>query len=204
VHTEIEEMLNTLRSVLQSAHCIDPEEERRRIQERMSKTMGIVRDLEIIQNAIYENEAMQKEHAGAGINHPGELSVFLKNEDLLITERALLESARILLSRFKTPPDHPIPTCPSGDKVGYTQGRGSFIIGDLADIVQETGSSVCIAECWPDPSLNHVILEVWYNDLGKIHTKWVDVRPLPTTEDWFETVWSDFQKGTYFHEGERE
>jgi len=204
VHTEIEDMLNTLRSVLQSAHCIDPEEERRRIQERMSKTMGIVRNLEANQNAINENEAMQKEHAGAGINHSGELSVFLKNEDLLITERALLESARILLSRFKTPPDHPITPCPPADQVGYTQGRGSFIIGDLADIVQETGSSVCIARCWPDTSLNHVILEVWYNDLGKIHTKWVDVRPLPTTEDWFETVWSDFQKGTYFHEGERE
>ncbi|MCP4757530.1 MAG: FAD-binding protein [Proteobacteria bacterium] len=161
---------------------VDPVEERKTIQQRMSTAMGIVRNLDTVETALEENERMLETHNNAGIPDKALLPCFLKNEDLLLTERAFLESARRTLQVLKG-------------------GRGSYLIGELQDFlsptenkVQKAGESVTI----PDDSLNNRIVEFSFDSTGKGRTNLAKVRPIPTEDNWFEKVWAEYRDGKHF------
>jgi len=43
-----------------------------------------------------------------------------------------------------------------------------------------------------------MVIETWLDGKGRAHSEFVPVRPVPVTDDWFETVWTRFKKGEVF------
>jgi len=42
------------------------------------------------------------------------------------------------------------------------------------------------------------VLEVRYRAAGHVEKTWVDVRPIPETDGWFERVWTEYRTGKTF------
>ena len=45
-----------------------------------------------------------------------------------------------------------------------------------------------------DTFVNKKILEIYLDDDFNIQKNWVDVRPIPDEDTWFENVWNKFMK----------
>jgi len=45
----------------------------------------------------------------------------------------------------------------------------------------------------PDDFVSRKILEISLDEKGKVRKEWVDIRPIPSADAWFETVWDDFR-----------
>jgi len=75
------------------------------------------------------------------------------------------------------------------------QSRGSYLVPDTAGTPPHPG----LGERWafvlagPDDPTEKAILEVRLDPRGRVHKKWVPVRPVPSADGWFETVWDDFR-----------
>jgi succinate dehydrogenase/fumarate reductase flavoprotein subunit len=103
--------------------------------------------------------------------------------DLALTHAVYLEAIREYLDR--------------GGK-----SRGSYLVPD------ESGRLPCpgLAERWrfsldsPDDFVSGKILEIGLDDSGRVRKEWVDVRPMPSAESWFENVWNDFLKDRIIRE----
>lgn len=80
------------------------------------------------------------------------------------------------------------------DKGG--KSRGSYLVPDPSG----RKSHPLLGERWAfslaDPSdfVSTHILEVRLDRRGRVHKRWVPVRPVPAAGGWFETVWNDFMK----------
>ena len=46
----------------------------------------------------------------------------------------------------------------------------------------------------PSDFVNNNVLEVRLDGKGRVRKEWVRIRPVPTAEGWFETVWNDFME----------
>jgi succinate dehydrogenase/fumarate reductase flavoprotein subunit len=74
------------------------------------------------------------------------------------------------------------------------KSRGSYLVLDPRGIKPAPG----LDDSWkfslnpPESDLNRRILEVCTDRALRIRKKWVDVRPIPRSEGWFENVWSAF------------
>ncbi|MBU1339678.1 MAG: oxidoreductase, partial [Acidobacteria bacterium] len=74
--------------------------------------------------------------------------------------------------------------------------RGSFMVFD------GEGEKPCpqLDESWRftlQDSKNFTakkVLEIGLGENGTIEKEWVDVRPIPQEENWFETVWNAYRK----------
>jgi succinate dehydrogenase/fumarate reductase flavoprotein subunit len=49
-----------------------------------------------------------------------------------------------------------------------------------------------------DRSYRHRVLETWLSTDGKVHNRWVDRRPIPVPDSWFETTWARFREGDIY------
>jgi len=175
----VKEKLAYINSLHDAAEQIDPVQERNEIQQRMSSVLGIIRSPDAVEQALKQNGRMLKEHREKGVDKKFRVSFFLKNEDFLITEQAFLESASCLLKRIKG-------------------GRGSFLIGAIADFLPAPGRITFEGKEIPDESLNHMLLEFHHDRAGRSHTRFREVRALPEEEYWFEKVWSDYREGKQY------
>ena len=45
-----------------------------------------------------------------------------------------------------------------------------------------------------DAFVNKKILEVSLEENGNVKKRWVDVRPIPEEDAWFENVWNEYMK----------
>ena len=50
----------------------------------------------------------------------------------------------------------------------------------------------------PGAFVDSHVLEVSVDDDLTLRTAWVDIRPIPEDDGWFETVWKAFRNGTVF------
>ena len=95
--------------------------------------------------------------------------------DLALTHAVYLEAIREYLDR--------------GGK-----SRGSYVVPD------ESGPLPCpgLERRWaftltaPADFVSGKILEIGLAGADRVTTSWVDVRPIPSADSWFETVWNDF------------
>jgi len=44
----------------------------------------------------------------------------------------------------------------------------------------------------PGAFVDQHVLELWLDDATNVHQRWVDIRPLPDDDGWFEAVWNEF------------
>jgi succinate dehydrogenase/fumarate reductase flavoprotein subunit len=179
-----DEILEVLEGAIKSGQRINPLDERLKIQKRASATLGIIRSLAGTRKAMAENIKQLQKHILSGVKDRSEIRAWLKNIDLLITERAMLNASGKLLESLK-------------------QSRGSFIYQKKANMdlrhfgyVLAGGDSKGRAR--NDKALTDMVIETWIDKEGNAHSKFVPVRPLPKPDDWFEAVWARFMKGEVF------
>lgn len=76
------------------------------------------------------------------------------------------------------------------------RSRGSYIVLDPAGDLPCPGLGdewrFSLAE--PGDPADLRILEIGLDGEGKVVKSWVDARPIPPSEDWFETIWADFRE----------
>jgi succinate dehydrogenase/fumarate reductase flavoprotein subunit len=112
---------------------------------------------------------------------PAELPAAFKTLDLALTHVLYLEAIREYI-----------------EKGGAS--RGSYLVLDPAGDPPGPG----LPADWkyklarPDDFAGRKILEMSLDEAGRVRKEWVDIRPLPPDEGWFETVWGDFRNGRIF------
>jgi hypothetical protein len=181
--TALERLVRIYSGLSSRPNRIDPDKERDRIQRRMSRVMGIVRNVEDVVHALEENREMIDAHRSGGLSGREELLTFVKNEDLLISERACLASAKFLLGAL------------SG-------ARGSFLVGrrDMVEGLTKHRAGTRSPDVVPDESMNDRVLEcVLDGDLSP-HVRLVGVRPIPNETAPFERTWAAYRDGAFYHD----
>jgi hypothetical protein len=112
-----------------------------------------------------------------GISSAEKLTEAFKNLDLCLTHALYLEAIGEYL-----------------EKGG--QSRGSYLV------LNPEGNTPCdsLGDEWkfllndPDSFVNQKILEVSLDSGGNILKQWVDIRPIPQEDNWFENVWNQYLK----------
>ncbi len=97
------------------------------------------------------------------------------------------------------------------EAIGAYLGAGGGSRGGV--MVLDAGGEPCGAgldQSWnhrpedPDSDTTRKILEVSFETPAAVKTKWVDIRPIPDSDGWFEQVWADFRAGDVFSQLEEE
>ncbi len=179
-----DEIFAVSEGAVKSGRRLNPLDERLKIQKRASATLGITRCIAGTRKAMAENMKQLRKHLSSGAADCPELRAWLKNIDLLITERAMLDASGKLLESLK-------------------QSRGSFICRKNSDMDLLHTGYIRAAEnsrggLRDSKVLTDMVIETWIDKKGNAHSEFVPVRPLPRPDDWFETVWAKYVKGEVF------
>lgn len=165
-------------------HLIDPQRERdvlledarRDLQQRMTAHGAHIRDPETIGSAVSQAwELYSRLRRDMKVSSPDKLPEAFRNLDLCLTHAFYLEAIGEYL-----------------DKGG--QSRGSYLIKNPG------GKIPCpeVGEDWKfllndqNALVNKKILEMTWDMRGKALKKWVDIKPIPQEESWFENVWNRY------------
>ncbi len=150
-----------------------------KLQRRMSEHGGVIRNPESIDRAINEAIEQKKNIDSIRIKSAGELPSLFKLKDLWMTHLLYLEAVSEYMKKGG-------------------QSRGSFIVLD------SSGKKPCISleDHWKfkmneeNSYTDTRILEIALNNYDlSIKKEWVDVRPVPDDELWFEKTWKEFREG---------
>jgi len=156
------------------------------IQERMSSCGAAIRDPEKIGPAVDAAWALySKLKSELKVPLAKDLPAALKNLDLCLTHALYLEAICEYLRR--------------GGK-----SRGSYLVLDKAGVkpCAELGEEWRFALNSRPAFVDQKILEVSLEGPGRAVKKWVNIRPIPREDSWFENVWEDFRKGRIIREEE--
>jgi len=155
--------------------------ERDEFQSRMTRAGAHIRSLEELPQAIEEAWAQfgRLEDTGCLYGTPAELTEALRNRQLCFAHAVYLEAILFALQ--------------SG--VG---SRGSCIVLDPAGerVHDKLGEEWRIA--LEDERFRERVLETVAAPDGKVESAWVDRRPIPVADAWFETAWASFRSGEIF------
>lgn len=155
---------------------------REEIQARMSAWGAAIRRPDKVRAAVPKAWELYKQLLNEmRVRSPLELPDAFRNLDLCLTHALYLESIAEYIDRGG-------------------QSRGSFVV------LNEKGEEPCpgLGDEWRfslnslDSFVDKKILEVTFLGKQKIRKQWVDVRPIPEEEGWFERVWEDYRKGKTF------
>jgi len=151
---------------------------REEIQERMSACGAPIRTPEKVKKAVKEawdlDSRLKKE---SKVSSAKELPAAFKNLDLCLTHAMYLEAIKEYLEK--------------GGK-----SRGSYIV------MNPDGEKPCeaLGDEWKfslnqeDAFVNQKILQIYLDEEAKVKKQWVDIRPIPQEEAWFENVWNAYLK----------
>jgi succinate dehydrogenase/fumarate reductase flavoprotein subunit len=157
--------------------------DREALQQRMTRAGAHIRCREELQTAIGEawQQVARIEKEGCACPAPGELSEALKNRYLCLAHAVYLEAVAFCLQ--------------SG--VG---SRGSAIVLDPqgAKVHDRLDYRWRIAP--EDKSFQEKVQETVLRN-GVVENRWVDRRPIPQSDVWFETAWARFRDGEIYDIG---
>jgi succinate dehydrogenase/fumarate reductase flavoprotein subunit len=150
---------------------------REEIQERMSSYGAHIRDpLKIKVSLAAAWNLYDRLRNEVKISSVKQLPEAFKNIDLALTHALYLEAIGEYLERGG-------------------QSRGSYLVLD------PDGEKPCdeLGEEWKfflnreDAFVNKKILEIFLDDEGNVQKRWVDIKPIPQQDTWFETIWNRFR-----------
>jgi len=147
------------------------------IQDRMSVCAAIIRDpIRIGEEVKAAWRLLEESRQQLAVSSASELPSAFRALDLCLTHVVYLESLREYLAR-------------GGGS------RGSFLVLDrrgqaVHDRLGDSWRFIMADRMPPEASR---ILEIRLEDGGHVRTEWVDPRPIPRAEGWFETVWDDYR-----------
>jgi len=151
---------------------------REEIQERMSACAAPVRTPEKVKEAIKEAWSLYSRlRKEIKVSSAKELPAAFKNLDLCLTHALYLEAIGEYLEK--------------GGK-----SRGSYLVMD------PEGEKPCeaLGDEWKfslnqeDAFVNQKILQICLDEDAKVKKQWVDIRPIPQEEAWFENIWNAYLK----------
>jgi len=190
VRTQVEETVHLAGTML-NPKFIDRsyiDRTRREIQERMSACGAIVRSPLKVDAAAAEAWGFyRKLKSEMRVRSAGHLPEAFKNIDLCLTHALYLEAIAEYLKK--------------GGK-----SRGSYLVLDPA------GAEPCpgLGKEWrfsmnkEKSFVDQRILEISLDEKGTVNRKWVNIRPIPRAEGWFENVWKDYREDRIVREEEAE
>jgi succinate dehydrogenase/fumarate reductase flavoprotein subunit len=153
------------------------EKARRELRERMSRHGAHIRDPKTINREAAKAWAqLARLKKSLRVKSAADLADGFKTIDLCLTHAVYLEAIKEYLAQGGA-------------------SRGSYLVLDPA------GAPPCpgLGDGWnfslaePESFVARKIMEIALDGKGKVRTEWVDVRPIPPDEAWFETVWDDFR-----------
>ena len=151
---------------------------REEIQERMSACGAHIRSPEKVKQAIEEAwQLYSRMQKGLKVSSAAELPDAFKSLDLCLTHALYLEAVGEYLEK--------------GGK-----SRGSYLVLD------PDGDKPCdeLGDEWrfdlnqEDAHVNQKILEIHLDEKSRVKKQWVDIRPVPQEDTWFESVWNQYMK----------
>jgi len=147
----------------------------REIQERMSAYAAHIRLAEGIEGAAAAAWKLVRRLPGElAVASPADLPGAFRAADLALTHAVYLEAVREYLAKGG-------------------QSRGSALVLTPSGRNSTVGDEWRFARNEPGAWVDQRILEVAVADDGGVVKRWVDIRPLPDENEWFEAVWSDFR-----------
>jgi succinate dehydrogenase/fumarate reductase flavoprotein subunit len=148
------------------------------IQERMSRCGAHIRNPGEVGQAISEAwELYGKLRKEMAVDSASQLPDAFKTLDMCLTHAVYLEAIEEYLAKGG-------------------QSRGSYLVMDPG------GMKPCdaLGDDWrfglteDDALVSQKILEIWLDENWEMQKRWVDVRPIPREEQWFETLWKEFRE----------
>jgi succinate dehydrogenase/fumarate reductase flavoprotein subunit len=148
---------------------------RRQLQERMTNFGAHIRDKAKIAAALAGARRQLAEWEQCGVGEAADLPYALKNRDAMISQIVYLAAMLEYLEKGGVSRGSYMILGKNGELPGPGLGEEyRFIIGD--DLLKE---KICEATLQPD---------------GGVKFNWIDRRPLPEEEGWFENIWGDFRE----------
>jgi hypothetical protein len=148
------------------------------VQERITRFGAHIRSPSDIKRAVDDAWALHHKLIEEGrVKNKKDLPQLFKILDLCLTHAVYLEAIQEYI-----------------DKGG--KSRGSFLV------LESVGEKPCkeMNDDWrfilaEEPTYTHKkILEIMLDDKMRVQKQWVDVRPIPQEERWFEEVWKEFRE----------
>ncbi len=146
------------------------------VRRTMSACAAHIRDRERIARAVGRAwELNERLHADLGIASPDQLPAAFHARDLCLTHAVYLEAIDEYLLRGGS-------------------SRGSCLVLDPDGEIPcpGLGRAWAFRQAGPDEFVSRKILELSLDIHGGVERQWVDIRPVPCDDLWFESVWRDF------------
>lgn len=149
---------------------------RAELQERMTAKGAHIRELGRVSAALADARAQLARWDACGVPDPADLPYALKNRDAVITQIAYLAAMEAHLqqggvsrgSYMVIHPDGQLPCAGLGDEF-------RFILGD-------------------DPLKEQVCEVTYHADDVSVTCEWVERRPIPADDGWYENIWADYRE----------
>lgn len=176
------------------------EESRRWLQARVMDAAGFLRRPSALARALEEIPAAARRAARAGqrLEKPSDWLGALENEHLLLSARALLETAAYLRESRAGSRGGALWIDESADAAGPVESAGSAS-GDGFVSREAATPEGCLRFSAPRESAREEIVTVAYDAAADAMRASVErPRPLPDGGAWFESVWADYRAGRVF------
>jgi succinate dehydrogenase/fumarate reductase flavoprotein subunit len=165
---------------------LDPETAAGEIRERMSAVAAHVRAPDRVAQAVGAAWALRKRlETDLGIASLDQLPAAFRAVDLCLTHAVYLEAIDEYLKRE-----------------GGSRGSALVLAPRGVRPCEKLDDQWRFRPAMPDDFTAHKILEIGLAAGGTVEKRWVDIRPIPDEDGWFETVWRDFVKGRIVGEEE--
>lgn len=169
--------LDVARRICGGGGGVRPEAVIDEVQGRMSASAGIVRKAGRVRQAVDDAWRLHaRALADLRVDGAQGLPAAFAARDACLTHAVYLEALREYLDRGGA-------------------SRGSFLVldEDAEHVIVELERTWRFGLTGPEAFVSRKILEVWVNEAGGVEKRWVDVRPIPAVEGWFENVWRDYR-----------
>ncbi len=179
------EALDSINKWLEECESADVswQEQRQEFQQRMTRAGAHIRSVEELDKAVQESwdQWQRLNDKGCSCPNPTARREALRNRQLCFAHCVYLEAVRSALQ----------------DGVG---SRGSAIVLDPGGkkIHEQLDDSWKILP--ENTDFREKVLETDASPDGKVENHWVQRRPIPEVDSWFETAWARFRNGDIFKE----
>jgi succinate dehydrogenase/fumarate reductase flavoprotein subunit len=155
--------------------------ERAEFQARMTRVGAHIRSAFEVHEAVSEAWTQWRRIEGSGCAHEGPhgLAEALRNRQLCFAHAVYLEAIHFALHSGVGSRGSSIALTPNGVRIHDS-------LGDEWRIAPE------------NPAFREKVLETVASPDGEVKNEWVDRRPIPRTEAWFETAWARFRRGEIY------
>ena len=161
-----------------------PEEAIAAIEETMSRCGAHIRDPLLVSGAVDGAwELKRRLDSGLRVTTAAAVPGAFRARELCLTHVVYLEALKEYLA-----------------KGGRSRGAALVLDRRGQRACEKLGDRWRFSLAEPDDFVNTKVLEIRLAAGEKIETDWVDIRPIPDEDGWFETVWDDYVEDRIFKE----